>query len=394
MSASHPTASATTVTTTDAPAPAIPYPHQSRGFTKLFASRMMLSLPGQPRLPFCVYEEFFMQAIMNTYGRLPVTFVSGQGSWLIDTEGRRYLDALSGIAVCGLGHAHPAVTDALCKQAGQLIHTSNLYSVERQQALAEALVRVSGMDNVFFSNSGAEANEAAIKIARKYGHDRGIHEPVVIVMTKAFHGRTMCSLMATGNTKVQEGFGPLLNGFIRVPYLIIEAIRAVVAANPNVVAVMLEPVQGEGGLATAPADYLQAVRDLCTDKQLLLIFDEVQTGNGRTGKYFCYQHFGFMPDVVTTAKGLGNGVPIGACLARGAAAEVLKPGNHGSTYGGNPLASAAALAVVETIEQEDLCGNAQRMGDYLRQGFRERLQGNPLLQEIRGHGLMIGLVLN
>ena len=335
-----------------------------------------------------------MQAIMNTYGRLPVTFVSGQGSWLIDTEGRRYLDALSGIAVCGLGHAHPAVTDALCKQAGQLIHTSNLYSVERQQALAEALVRVSGMDNVFFSNSGAEANEAAIKIARKYGHDRGIHEPVIIVMTKAFHGRTMGTLTATGNTKVQEGFGPLLNGFIRVPYLNIEAIRAVVAANPNVVAVMLEPVQGEGGLATAPADYLQAVRDICTDKQLLLIFDEVQTGNGRTGKYFCYQHFGFMPDVVTTAKGLGNGVPIGACLARGAAAEVLKPGNHGSTYGGNPLACAAALAVVETIEQEDLCGNAQRMGDYLRQGFRERLQGNPLLQEIRGHGLMIGLVLN
>lgn len=335
-----------------------------------------------------------MQAIMNTYGRLPVTFVSGQGSWLIDTEGRRYLDALSGIAVCGLGHAHPAVTDALCKQAGQLIHTSNLYSVERQQALAEALVRVSGMDNVFFSNSGAEANEAAIKIARKYGHDRGIHEPVIIVMTKAFHGRTMGTLTATGNTKVQEGFGPLLNGFIRVPYLNIEAIRAVVAANPNVVAVMLEPVQGEGGLATAPADYLQAVRDLCTDKQLLLIFDEVQTGNGRTGKYFCYQHFGFMPDVVTTAKGLGNGVPIGACLARGAAAEVLKPGNHGSTYGGNPLACAAALAVVKTIEQEDLCGNAQRMGDYLRQGFRERLQGNPLLQEIRGHGLMIGLVLN
>lgn len=335
-----------------------------------------------------------MQAIMNTYGRLPVTFVSGQGSWLIDTEGRRYLDALSGIAVCGLGHAHPAVTDALCKQAGQLIHTSNLYSVERQQALAEALVRVSGMDNVFFSNSGAEANEAAIKIARKYGHDRGIHEPVIIVMTKAFHGRTMGTLTATGNSKVQEGFGPLLNGFIRVPYLNIEAIRAVVAANPNVVAVMLEPVQGEGGLATAPADYLQAVRDLCTDKQLLLIFDEVQTGNGRTGKYFCYQHFGFMPDVVTTAKGLGNGVPIGACLARGAAAEVLKPGNHGSTYGGNPLACAAALAVVETIEQEDLCGNAQRMGDYLRQGFRERLQGNPLLQEIRGHGLMIGLVLN
>lgn len=335
-----------------------------------------------------------MQAIMNTYGRLPVTFVSGQGSWLIDTEGRRYLDALSGIAVCGLGHAHPAVTEALCKQAGQLIHTSNLYSIERQQALAEALVRVSGMDNVFFSNSGAEANEAAIKIARKYGHDRGVHEPVIIVMTKAFHGRTMGTLTATGNTKVQEGFGPLLSGFIRVPYLNIEAVRAVVAANPNVVAVMLEPVQGEGGLATAPADYLQAIRDLCTEKELLMMFDEVQTGNGRTGKYFCYQHFNFMPDVVTTAKGLGNGVPIGACLARGIAAEVLKPGNHGSTYGGNPLACAAALAVVETIEREDLCSNARTMGDYLRKGFRERLADTPRLLEIRGHGLMIGLVLN
>ncbi|WP_430459744.1 aspartate aminotransferase family protein [Thalassolituus sp. LLYu03] len=335
-----------------------------------------------------------MQAIMNTYGRLPVTFVSGQGSWLLDSEGRRYLDALSGIAVCGLGHAHPAVSAAIREQADKLIHTSNLYSIERQQALADALVRVSGMDNVFFSNSGAEANEAAIKIARKYGHDKGIHEPVIIVMTKAFHGRTMGTLTATGNTKVQEGFGPLLNGFIRVPYMNLDAIRHVIAANANVVAVMLEPVQGEGGLATAPADYLKGVRALCDEHQLLMLMDEVQTGNGRTGTYFCYQHYGFKPDVVTTAKGLGNGVPIGACLAQGVAADVLKPGNHGSTYGGNPLACAAALAVVETIEKENLCKNAEVMGAYLRDGFTKRLAGSARLKEIRGLGLMIGLVLN
>ncbi|MAD45692.1 MAG: aspartate aminotransferase family protein [Oceanospirillaceae bacterium] len=335
-----------------------------------------------------------MQAIMNTYGRLPVTFVKGEGSWLTDTEGRRYLDALSGIAVCGLGHAHPAVTEAITRQAGQLIHTSNIYNIERQQALASALTRISGMDNVFFSNSGAEANEAAIKIARKYGHDKGIAEPQILVMTKAFHGRTMATLTATGNAKVQEGFGPLLNGFIRVPYMDIIAIHSVLKANPDVVAIMLEPIQGEGGLATASAEYLQAVRTLCDDNDLLMMLDEVQTGNGRTGSYFCYQQFGFTPDVVTTAKGLGNGVPIGACLAHGKAADVLKPGNHGSTYGGNPLACAAGVAVVETIENEDLCGNARTMGEYLRNGFRERLADSERLQEIRGHGLMMGLVIN
>ncbi|MBE0484207.1 MAG: aspartate aminotransferase family protein [Bacterioplanes sp.] len=333
-----------------------------------------------------------MQAIMNTYGRLPVTFTSGQGSWVFDTDGKRYLDALSGIAVCGLGHAHPAVTAAICEQANHLIHTSNLYGIDRQQALAEALVRVSGMDNVFFSNSGAEANEAAIKIARKYGHQRGIHEPIIIVMTKAFHGRTMATLTATGNAKAQEGFGPLLNGFIRVPFNDIDVLRAVVNANPNVVAIMLEPVQGEGGLATAPFSYLQHVRALCDENQLLMMLDEVQTGNGRTGSYFCYQQADIMPDVVTTAKGLGNGVPIGACLARQHAADVLQPGNHGSTYGGNPLACAAALAVVNTIVEQDLCQHAERMGDYLRAQFKQRIGADTLL-EIRGRGLMIGLVL-
>lgn len=334
-----------------------------------------------------------MQAIMNTYGRLPVTFVNGQGSWLVDTEGRRYLDALSGIAVCGLGHAHPAVTAAITEQAQQLIHTSNLYGIERQQALAEALVKETEMENVFFSNSGAEANEAAIKLARKHGHDQGIHEPVIIVMEKAFHGRTMGALAATGNLSVQAGFGPMLNGFIRVPYMDAAAIEAVIKANPNVTAVMLEPIQGEGGLATASAEYLLAVRALCDKHNLLMMLDEVQTGNGRTGKFFCYQHYDFLPDVVTTAKGLGNGVPIGACLTRGKAASIFGHGNHGSTFGGNPLACAAGLAVVNTIVQENLCEHAQSMGEYMRQQFRERLAASDILLDIRGLGLMLGLVL-
>jgi acetylornithine aminotransferase len=335
-----------------------------------------------------------MQAIMNTYGRLSVTFTSGQGSWLTDTDGRRYLDALSGIAVCGLGHAHPAVTRAIQEQAETLIHTSNLYGVGRQQELAEALVSVSGMDNVFFSNSGAEANEAAIKIARKFGHQKGIHEPIIIVMTKAFHGRTIATLTATGNAKAQEGFGPLLGGFIRVPFTDLNTLTAVVKSNPNVVAVMLEPVQGEGGLATASNEYLQGVRTLCDNNDLLMLVDEIQTGNGRTGTYFCYQQCGFMPDVVTTAKGLGNGVPIGACLARGRAAEILQPGNHGSTYGGNPLACAAGVAVVNTIVNENLTDNAAKMGQYLRDQFTARLAGKEQLVSIRGRGLMVGLVIN
>ena len=315
-----------------------------------------------------------MQAIMNTYGRLPVTFVKGEGSWLTDTEGRRYLDALSGIAVCGLGHAHPAVTEAITRQAGQLIHASNIYNIERQQALASALTRISGMDNVFFSNSGAEANEAAIKIARKYGHDKGIAEPQILVMTKAFHGRTMATLTATGNAKVQEGFGPLLNGFIRVPYMDIIAIHSVLKANPDVVAIMLEPIQGEGGLATASAEYLQAVRTLCDDNDLLMMLDEVQTGNGRTGSYFCYQQFGFTPDVVTTAKGLGNGVPIGACLAHGKAADVLKPGNHGSTYGGNPLAMSVGLEVIKIISNKILIIGGGNIGLNLAKNIEQSFE--------------------
>ncbi len=335
-----------------------------------------------------------MQPIMNTYGRLPVTFVKGEGSWVFDTDGKKYLDALSGIAVCGLGHAHPAVTQAIRDQADNLVHTSNLYGIGRQQELAERLTRISGMDNVFFSNSGAEANEAAIKIARKYGHDQGITEPQIIVMTKAFHGRTMATLTATGNPAAHVGFAPLVSGFIRVPYQDLAAAKAIVAANPNVVAILLEPIQGEGGLATASSDYIQGLRALCDENELLMMLDEVQTGNGRTGTYFNFQQHGITPDVLTTAKGLGNGVPIGACIAKGKAAHVLQPGNHGSTYGGNPLACAAAVAVIDSIEKENIHDNVKARSEQMRSAFTTRLIEKGLATELRGTGLMIGVVIN
>lgn len=334
------------------------------------------------------------QPIMNTYGRLPVTFVKGEGSWLYDSDNKAYLDALCGIGVCGLGHVHPAVTRAIESQSRQLIHTSNLYGIERQQALAEALCGVSGMENIFFSNSGAEANECAIKIARKYGNDKGIINPSIIVMTHAFHGRTLATLSATANTKVHEGFGPLVEGFIRAPFNDAETVSELLKANPNVTAVMLEPIQGEGGLGTPDEGYLKALRKICDEQDVLLILDEIQSGNGRTGQYFAYQHEGILPDVVTTAKGLGNGVPIGACLAQGKAANILQPGNHGSTYGGNPLACAAGHAVVTTIIEEKLCERATKLGDYLRQGFTKALADSGCLTETRGKGLMIGLVID
>jgi len=333
-----------------------------------------------------------MQPIMNTYGRLPVTFSHGKGAWVYDLDGTAYLDALSGIAVCGLGHAHPAVTKAIQEQAEKLVHTSNLYGIDRQQALAERLTRISGLDNVFFSNSGAEANEAAIKIAKKYGSNKGIHEPQILVMTKAFHGRTLATVTATGNPAAQVGFGPLVPGFIRVPYQDANAIEALIAANPNIVAVMMEPIQGEGGLATPDSEYLQAVRALCDQNDMLLIFDEVQTGNGRTGTYFNFQQHNVVPDVLTTAKGLGNGVPIGACLAKGKAAEVLQPGSHGSTYGGNPLACAAGIAVIDTIEQENILDNVNARSEQMRKIFTERLIEKGLASELRGTGLMLGIV--
>jgi acetylornithine aminotransferase len=332
-------------------------------------------------------------SIMPTYKRLDVCFTHGEGCWLYDTAGRRYLDALSGIAVCGLGHSHPAVTQAITSQAGKLLHTSNLYGIGPQQELAERITRLAGMDSVFFGNSGAEANEAAIKIARLYGHQKGIDKPSIIVMEGAFHGRTLATLSATGSRKVQAGFEPLVSGFVRARYGDLPEIAAIARNNPRIVAVLVEPVQGEAGIRIAPPGYLQGLREICDAHDWLLMLDEVQTGNGRTGRMFAWQHEGAAPDVLTTAKGLGNGVPIGACLARGKAASVFGPGNHGSTFGGNPLACAAANAVLQTIEDEHLCEHAARMGDLLVQQLRERLAGVPGVREVRGKGLMIGIEL-
>lgn len=330
-------------------------------------------------------------ALMNTYGNRTTTLVKGEGPYLWDDQGRRYLDALSGIAVCGLGYNHPRVTQAIQEQAEKLLHVSNLYNVLPQIELGEALAEISGMDNVFFSNSGAEANEAAIKLARKFGQQKSIEEPHIITTENSFHGRTMATLSATGNPKVKVGFAPLVTGFSHVPYNNIAAIKE--AATENTVAILVEPVQGEGGVNVPSADYLAQLRALCDDNDWLLIFDEIQTGNGRTGDYFAYQHTDILPDVLTTAKGLGNGVPIGACLARGKAADLFEPGNHGSTFGGNPLACRAALAVLETIEQERLCDRAAVLGERILQGLQDALRDNPQVAEIRGFGLMIGVEL-
>jgi acetylornithine aminotransferase len=331
-------------------------------------------------------------ALMNTYGERQLTLVKGEGMYLWDDQGRRYLDALSGIAVCGLGHSHKGLADALHTQASTLLHISNLYNIEPQQRLADLLCEQSGMEKVFFSNSGAEANEAAIKLARKYGNDRGITNPTVITMNGSFHGRTMATLSATGNPKVKEGFAPLLEGFVHVDYNDIEAVRA--AAQDNVVAVLVEPVQGEGGVNVPAADYLNQLRELCDEKGWLLMLDEIQTGNGRTGQLFAFQHNGITPDVVTTAKGLGNGLPIGACLARGQAADVLQPGNHGSTYGGNPLVCQGAWTVISTLLDEGLIDNAAAQGEYFLSQLGHRLGDNAKVVNIRGKGLMIGIELD
>ncbi len=335
-----------------------------------------------------------MSALMPTYARLPVTFSHGEGVYLFDTEGRRYLDGISGIAVNGLGHAHPGVTAAIRSQADKLVHTSNLYGIGPQEQLAERLASVSGMEKCFFGNSGAEANEAAIKIARLHGHNRGIDKPAIIVLENAFHGRTLATLSATGNREIQAGFGPLVAGFVRAPTNDIEAIRHIAANNPDVVAFMAEPIQGEGGINELDSEYLQAVRDICDEHGWLMMLDEVQTGNGRTGNWFAYQGMGFMPDVVTTAKGLGNGVPIGVCMARGEAASVFGAGHHGSTYGGNPLVCAAALAVLDAIEGEELLANVTRMGALIRALITEQVGDSGRLVETRGRGLMIGLQLD
>jgi acetylornithine aminotransferase len=335
-------------------------------------------------------ESFLMQ----TYGRLPVAFERGDGAWLWDTDGNKYLDALAGVAVCSLGHAHPAITKAICDQAGTLLHTSNWYRIPVQETLAERLCTLSGMDNVFFSNSGAEANEAAIKLARLYGHNKGIDIPTIIVTDQSFHGRTMATLTATGNRKVQAGFEPLVQGFARVPYNDLETIRQVAKNNSDVVAVMVEPILGEGGVVIPDDGYLKGLREICDDNGWLLMLDEIQTGLCRTGKWFAAQHEDVVPDVMTLAKALGNGMPIGACLARGDAAETLVPGKHGSTYGGNPLACATALAVIDTMNAEKLDQTANKTGQYLLGKLQSKLAGILGVREIRGRGLMIGIELD
>ena len=332
--------------------------------------------------------------LMTTYSPMPVCFTHGEGAVLYDEQGKSYLDAVSGIAVCSLGHAHPAITRAISDQAGKLIHTSNLYCIRRQQDLADQLARISGMDRVFFSNSGAEANEAAIKLARLYGHNKKIDNPAIIVFEGSFHGRTLATLTATGNRKIQAGFEPLVQGFIRAPYNDMEALQTIAKNSQNVVAVLVEPVQGEGGVIGLDADFLPRLRALCDHHDWLLMLDEIQTGMGRTGQWFAFQHTSIHPDVMTLAKALGNGVPIGACLAKGKAAEVFKPGNHGSTFGGNPLACATASAVIDTIESQQLIQRAQHLGQLLKDGLSQALKDVSGVKAIRGYGLMLGIELD
>ncbi|MDO9151939.1 MAG: aspartate aminotransferase family protein [Methylotenera sp.] len=334
--------------------------------------------------------------LMNTYMRQPVTFVKGEGVWLWDNHNDQYLDALAGVAVNGLGHAHPKLVDAIAKQAAKLIHVSNIYNIAEQSALADKLCEISGMDKVFFCNSGCEANEAAIKLARLYGHNKGINTPEIIVMDQSFHGRTLATLSATGNRKVQAGFDPLVSGFIRVPYDDVEAVKQVALHHPNVVAILVEPVQGEGGI-NIPKDagaYLEQLRQICDANGWLLMLDEVQTGIARTGTWFAFQHTSIKPDVMSLAKGLGSGVPIGACVASGKAADVFTYGKHGSTFGGNPLATAAGLATLNIIEEEHLLENAEKIGNLIREGFAAELTGAQGFVTVRNAGLMIGIELD
>lgn len=329
--------------------------------------------------------------LIPTYKRQPVAFERGDGAWLFDTHGNRYLDALSGIAVNALGHSHPALVEAITDQANKLLHTSNLYEIDVQARLADRLCALSGMDAVFFANSGSEANEAAIKLARLHGHNHGIERPVIVVMEQAFHGRTLAALAATGNANAQKGFEPLPAGFLRVPYGDFDAVEAL--DDPNIVAVHVEPIQGEGGVRVPPADYLATLRRLCDARGWLLMLDEVQTGVGRTGHWFAHQASGITPDVMCLAKGLGGGVPIGAALVAGAARELFGPGSHGSTFGGNPLACRAALAVLDTVEADGLLTHAQAMGESIRQQIEARVGELPQVLDIRGAGLMIGIEL-
>ena len=332
-------------------------------------------------------------SLITTYNPLPISFSHGQGVWLYDNEGHAYLDALSGIAVCGLGYAHPDVTATIQQQAAKILHTSNAFIIPEQQALAKKLTQLTGTEQAFFSNSGAEANEAAIKLTRLFGHSKNIDNPTIIVMEKAFHGRTMATLTASA-PKIQVGFEPLLPGFIRAPFNDIDALHQIAKNHPEVVAVMLEPIQGEGGIHPAEISYLQEVSKLSQQQDWLFIVDEIQTGNGRTGELFAYTHANIQPDIITTAKGLGNGIPIGATLMGSRARNLFKPGNHGSTFGGNPLACATALTVLQVIERDKLCENAKKQGQWLITELKAQLKHIPCVKEVRGQGLMIGIELN
>lgn len=334
--------------------------------------------------------------LMSTYMRQPVTFTKGEGVWLWDDKGEKYLDALAGVAVNGLGHAHPKLVKAISEQAGRLIHVSNIYQIAEQAALADKICEISGMDKVFFCNSGCEANEAAIKLARLYGHNKGIENPEIIVMEQSFHGRTLATLSATGNYKVQAGFEPLVSGFIRVPYDDVEAVKHVAEHHPNIVAILVEPVQGEGGIniPKEASAYLEALRQICDQHEWLLMVDEVQTGIARTGTWFAFQHTAIKPDVMTLAKGLGSGVPVGACVASGKAADVFTYGKHGSTFGGNPLATAAGLATLNIIEQEGIRENAEKIGNLIRDGFAAEFKDTAGVVSVRNSGMMIGIELD
>jgi len=331
---------------------------------------------------------------MSTYARLPVSFERGEGAYLFDTNGEKYLDSLSGIAVCSLGHANPRIADAIADQARTLIHTSNVYGIPHQQELGAKLCELSGMDRVFFGNSGAEANEAAIKLARLYGKKKGIKHPKIIVMSGSFHGRTLATLSATGSRKIQAGFSPLLEGFVRVAYNDIAAIEKIAKDSTDVAAVLVEPVIGEGGIVVADDNYLKNIREICDDNDWLMMLDEIQTGIGRTGEWFAFKHKGITPDVMSLAKALGNGVPIGACLATGKAAEVLSAGTHGSTFGGNPFVTRVALEVLSIIEEDNLLNNAKNMGNYILEQFEKEFADTSGVREIRGLGLMIGIELD
>ncbi|MBM3341680.1 MAG: aspartate aminotransferase family protein [Betaproteobacteria bacterium] len=332
--------------------------------------------------------------LMETYARLPITFTRGEGIWLWSREGKRYLDAVAGVAVNAIGHCHPKLVAALREQVGTLIHTSNLYQIEAQEKLADKICELSGMDKVFFCNSGAEANECAIKLARYYGHKKNIDNPAVVVLEKSFHGRTLATLSATGSRKVQAGFEPLVSGFVRVPFDDLEAVRKVAASNKNVVAILAELVQGEGGVGVCSPGYLKGLREICDANGWLLMLDEVQTGIGRTGTMFGFQHYGVMPDVMALAKGLGGGVPIGACVAKGEAAKLFTPGTHGSTFGGTPLACTAALATLDVMVNEKVCENATEIGEHIRASLKRQLAETPGVKEIRGQGMLNGIELD